>query len=58
MGLLFGVLLINGLLIEPKVFTHKDKVYPSSTHPDLTLYQVPKDRVMHVLNKQIYDLMY
>lgn len=44
MGLLFGVLLVNGLLIEPKVFTHKDKVYPSSTHPDLTLYQVPKDR--------------
>lgn len=44
MSLLFGVLLVNGLLIEPKVFTHKDKVYPSSTHPDLTLYQVLKDR--------------
>lgn len=42
MGLLFGVLLVNGLLIEPKVFTHKHKVYPSSTHPDSTLYQSQK----------------
>lgn len=41
MGLLFGVLLVNGLLIEPKVFTHKDKVYPSSK-PWLNFVSSPK----------------